>query len=144
MKESNLFPDLPRNDSNLDLENQSIDSSILLLSNILHQYPVSNISYRDQERARKEILTQKKQLYRSEIFPRERMASKREREERLPLPSITSSILFANFPRRTAFCRLPVSYRIYRERYQRQQEVTYREGCKSRELRRDERFGHVV
>lgn len=80
MKESNLFPDLPRNDSNLDLENQSIDSSILLLSNILlHQYPVSNISYRDQERARKEILTQKKQLYRSEIFPRERMVSKGER-----------------------------------------------------------------
>lgn len=142
MKESNLFPDLPRNDSNLDLENQSIDSSILLLTsstNILYRIYLTEIRNEREKR-----FSHRRNNFIDPRYFHEKGWCRRERGERLPLPSITSSILFANFPRRTAFCRLPVSYRIYRERYQRQQEVTYREGCKSRELRRDEKFGHVV
>lgn len=81
---------------------------------------------------RKEILA-KKQLYRSEIFPREE--SVKEREERL---------LFLRL--RLVICKLSKAYCVLSSAVvvsnisgtiSRQQEVTYTEGCKSRELRRD-------
>lgn len=52
MEESNLYPDL-RNDSNLDLENQSIDSSILLLTsstNILYRIYLTEIRNEREKR----------------------------------------------------------------------------------------------
>lgn len=81
---------------------------------------------------RKEILA-KKQLYRSEIFPREE--SVKEREERL---------LFLRL--RLVICKLSKAYCVLSSAVvvsnisgtiSRRQEVTYTEGCKSRELRRD-------
>lgn len=88
---------------------------------------------------RKEILA-KKQLYRSEIFPREE--SVKEGEERL---------LFLRL--RLVICKLSKAYCVLSSAVvvsnisgtiSRRQEVTYTEGCKSRELRRMVRFGHVV